>query len=161
MNSCIKNDIKMRNCHKLNPGSLPSVPCYYNYIERESRETKSLPVILIHLTQHLGEVIHFIICYFCLQLIILFLLGGHNGVSHLRSVERFDPVSSEWTMVAPMSHPRTGLSVAVLNGLLYAVGGHDGSGYLSLVQCYDPHTKTWHNVKSMCSSRCSFGIATL
>lgn len=87
--------------------------------------------------------------------------GGHNGVSHLRSVERFDPVSSEWTMVAPMSRPRTGLSVAVLNGFLYSVGGHDGTGYLSLVQCYDPSTNTWHNVKNMCSSRCSFGIATL
>lgn len=60
-----------------------------------------------------------------------------------------------------MSRPRTGLSVAVLNGLLYAVGGHDGSGYLNLVQCYDPRSNTWHNVKSMCSSRCSFGIAAL
>lgn len=96
---------------------------------------------------------HFIFNYF--------ISGGHNGVSHLRSVERFDPVSSEWTMVAPMSRPRTGLSVAVLNGLLYSVGGHDGTGYLSLVQCYNPSTNTWHNVKSMCSSRCSFGIATL
>lgn len=95
------------------------------------------------------------ICHFHLA------LGGHNGVSHLRSVERFDPLSSEWTMVAPMSRPRTGLSVAVLNGFLYSVGGHDGSGYLNLVQCYDPNTNTWHNVKSMCSSRCSFGIATL
>ena len=95
-----------------------------------------------------------------LILIIVF-SGGHNGVSHLRSVERFDPVSSEWTMVAPMSRPRTGLSVAVLNGLLYSVGGHDGTGYLSLVQCYNPSTNMWHNVKSMCSSRCSFGIATL
>lgn len=95
-----------------------------------------------------------------LILLILF-SGGHNGVSHLRSVERFDPVSSEWTMVAPMSRPRTGLSVAVLNGLLYSVGGHDGTGYLSLVQRYDPSSNTWHNVKSMCSSRCSFGIATL
>lgn len=76
-------------------------------------------------------------------------------------MERFDPVSSEWTMVTPMSRPRTGLSVAVLNGFLYSVGGHDGSGYLSLVQRYDTHTNSWHSVESMLSSRCSFGIAAL
>lgn len=87
--------------------------------------------------------------------------GGHNGVFHLRSVERFDPVASEWAMVTPMNRPRTGLSVTVLNGLLYAVGGHDGAGYLNLVQSYDPQTNKWQNMKNMCSSRCSFGIAAL
>lgn len=82
-------------------------------------------------------------------------------MSHLRSVECFNPITNEWTTITPMSQPRTGLSVAVLNGLLYAVGGHDGSGYLGLVQCYHPVTNSWLNVKTMCSSRCSFGIATM
>ena len=82
-------------------------------------------------------------------------------MSHLRSVERFDPVANEWAMVAPMNKPRTGLSVAVLDGFLYSLGGHDGSGYLNLVQCYDPLTDSWCNVKTMCSSRCSFGVATM
>lgn len=88
-------------------------------------------------------------------------VGGHNGVSHLRSVECFDPISNEWTMVAPMNKPRTGISVSVLNELLYAVGGHDGCGYLNIVQCYNPRTNTWHNTKPMISSRCSFGIAAM
>ena len=98
---------------------------------------------------------------YCVQQVFHPFSGGHNGVSHLRSVECFNPVTNEWTIVAPMSRPRTGLSVAVLNGLLYAVGGHDGSGYLNLVQCHDPVTNSWFDVKTMCSSRCSFGIATI
>lgn len=64
-------------------------------------------------------------------------------------------------MVTPMNKPRTGLSVAVVDGILYALGGHDGCGYLNLVQCYNPCTNTWHNIKPMLSSRCSFGIAIM
>ena len=41
-------------------------------------------------------------------------------------MEKYDPNSNEWRMVAPMNKRRCGVGVAVLNDLLYAVGGHDG-----------------------------------
>ena len=49
-------------------------------------------------------------------------------------MERYDPQTSEWRMVAPMSKRRCGVGVAVLNDLLYAVGGHDGQSYLNSIE---------------------------
>lgn len=57
---------------------------------------------------------------------VLFAVGGWCSGDAIASVERFDPNTMEWKMVAPMSKRRCGVGVAVCNELLYAVGGHDG-----------------------------------
>lgn len=49
-------------------------------------------------------------------------------------MERYDPQTNEWRMVASMSKRRCGVGVSVLDDLLYAVGGHDGSSYLNSVE---------------------------
>lgn len=61
-------------------------------------------------------------------------VGGWCSGDAISSVERFDPQTSEWRMVAPMSKRRCGVGVAVLNDLLYAVGGHDGQSYLNSIE---------------------------
>lgn len=38
----------------------------------------------------------------------IFVVGGHNGVSHLSSIERYDPHQNQWTTCRPMNEPRTG-----------------------------------------------------
>lgn len=38
----------------------------------------------------------------------IFVVGGHNGVSHLSSIERYDPHQNQWTACRPMNEPRTG-----------------------------------------------------
>lgn len=38
----------------------------------------------------------------------IFVVGGHNGVSHLASIERYDPHQNQWTVCRPMKEPRTG-----------------------------------------------------
>lgn len=58
-------------------------------------------------------------------------------------MEKFDPQTGEWKMVAPMSKRRCGVGVAVLNDLLYAVGGHDGQSYLNSIERY-VFTSTLH-----------------
>jgi kelch-like protein 20 len=50
------------------------------------------------------------------------LVGGWCSGDAIASVERFDPNTLEWKMVAPMSKRRCGVGVAVCNDLLYAVG---------------------------------------
>lgn len=40
----------------------------------------------------------------------IFVVGGHNGVSHLSSIERYDPHQNQWTACRPMNEPRTGES---------------------------------------------------
>ena len=61
-------------------------------------------------------------------------VGGWCSGDAISSVERYDPHSNEWRMVAPMSKRRCGVGVAVLNNLLYAVGGHDGQSYLNSIE---------------------------
>lgn len=71
---------------------------------------------------------------------VLFAVGGWCSGDAIASVERFEPASGDWKMVAPMSKRRCGVGVAVLHDLLYAVGGHDGQSYLNSIERYDPQT---------------------
>ena len=67
-------------------------------------------------------------------------MGGWCSGDAIASVERYDPQTGEWKLVAPMSKRRCGVGVAVLSDLLYAVGGHDGQSYLNSIERYDPQT---------------------
>lgn len=116
-------------------------------------------------------------------------MGGWCSGDAIASVERFDPQTNDWKMVAPMSKRRCGVGVAVLNDLLYAVGGHDGQSYLNSIEryiysgknvfvwflfllkkllllplChrYDPQTNQWScDVAPTTSCRTSVGVAVL
>ncbi len=67
----------------------------------------------------------------------------------LKSVERFDPETNSWEMVAPMADKRINFGVGVLHGFIYVVGGHNGAMHLSTVEKYDPHRDTWTTVMPM------------
>ncbi|EDO34935.1 predicted protein [Nematostella vectensis] len=76
--------------------------------------------------------------------------------SSLSSVERYDPRTNTWTMVAPMNVRRSLLNVAVLDGRLYAVGGCDENNFrLNSVEHYNPFTDTWHYSAPMATCRSS------
>ena len=74
--------------------------------------------------------------------LVVLCAGGFDDNSPLDCVERYNPQTGLWTMVAPMSCPRGGVGIAALGGKLYAVGGHDGTNYLSSVEEYDPLSDT-------------------
>ncbi|KAE8584557.1 hypothetical protein XENTR_v10021014 [Xenopus tropicalis] len=79
----------------------------------------------------------------------LYAVGGHdapasNHCSRLSDcVERYDPKTDNWTMVAPLSIPRDAVGVSPLGDRLYAVGGYDGQSYLNIVESYDAQTNEW------------------
>ncbi|PIO62712.1 kelch repeat protein, partial [Teladorsagia circumcincta] len=54
---------------------------------------------------------------------LLYAVGGNDGSTKLKSVERYDPHRNYWAIVDSMGTKREGVSVSVLNGCLYAVGG--------------------------------------
>uniref|UniRef100_A0A3Q1ET68 Kelch-like protein 20 n=1 Tax=Acanthochromis polyacanthus TaxID=80966 RepID=A0A3Q1ET68_9TELE len=88
--------------------------------------------------------------------------GGWCSGDAISSVERYDPQTNEWRMVASMSKRRCGVGVSVLDDLLYAVGGHDGSSYLNSVERYDPKTNQWSSdVAPTSTCRTSVGVAVL
>jgi len=89
----------------------------------------------------------------------LYALGGHDApasnpnASRFDCVERYDPKTDTWTMVAPMSVPRDAVGVCVLGDRLMAVGGYDGQQYLTLVEAYDPHLNEWESVAPLKAGR--------
>ena len=60
----------------------------------------------------------------------IWVLGGYNGESYLRSVECYCPKKNVWKMVAPMIKSRSIFNAAVVDGKLYAIGGY-GPNYLN------------------------------
>ncbi|CAM4854561.1 unnamed protein product [Rotaria socialis] len=53
---------------------------------------------------------------------LLYAVGGHDGVSYLNSVEKFDPQTNQWNNdIAPASSCRTSVGVAVLSGCVYSM----------------------------------------
>eukprot|EP00058_Branchiostoma_floridae_P023766 XP_002609256.1 hypothetical protein BRAFLDRAFT_86834 [Branchiostoma floridae] len=92
---------------------------------------------------------------------VLFAVGGWCSGDAISSVERYDPQTHEWRMVASMSKRRCGVGVAVLDDLLYAVGGHDGSSYLNSIERYEPQSNRWTKVASMSTRRLGVAVAVL
>ncbi|XP_028584227.2 kelch-like protein 1 isoform X3 [Podarcis muralis] len=82
----------------------------------------------------------------------LYAVGGHDAPASnhcsrlLDYVERYDPKTDTWTMVAPLSMPRDAVGVCILGDKLYAVGGYDGQTYLNTMESYDPQTNEWTQV---------------
>ncbi|KAG8038857.1 hypothetical protein G9C98_003164 [Cotesia typhae] len=78
---------------------------------------------------------------------------GSNTACRYDSVERYDPKTDTWTMVAPMSVARDAVGVCLLGDQLFAVGGYDGQQYLTLVETYDPILNEWHQVSPLRTGR--------
>ena len=75
----------------------------------------------------------------------IYAIGGHDGVSYLNSVERYDPITNQWFMdVAPTTSCRTSVGVAVLDNYLYAIGKHYHTRQASLFN---------HNYFDLCRSK--------
>ncbi|EDO29422.1 predicted protein [Nematostella vectensis] len=88
----------------------------------------------------------------------LYAVGGHDGVNYLKTVERYDPETNEWSYVASMGARRGGVGVATLHGCLYATGGYDGTSNLSTSERYYPSDDRWAFVAPMSVCRSGHGV---
>ena len=93
---------------------------------------------------------------------VLFAVGGWCSGDAISLVEKYNPQTDEWKVVATMSKRRCGVGVAVVEDFLYSIGGHDGSSYLNSVERYDHKTNQWSsNVAPTSSCRTSIGVGVL
>jgi len=90
----------------------------------------------------------------------MYAVGGHDSPavtnpnqSRMSCVERYDPLTDEWTMVASLSAGRDAIGVCILGEKLFGVGGYDGSCYLSLVESYDPSENVWKEMGCLNTGR--------
>lgn len=67
----------------------------------------------------------------------------------MQSVECYDPRLNEWAPVAEMSVCRSGVSVAVLDGVMYAIGGTTGSIIHKSCEAYRPSAGVWMSIADM------------
>jgi len=93
---------------------------------------------------------------------VLFAVGGWCSGDAIQTVERYDPIREEWSLVESMNKRRCGVGVAVLDNMVYAIGGHDGTSYLQTVEKYDPNNNMWStDVATTSTCRTSVGVAVL
>lgn len=55
---------------------------------------------------------------------MIYVVGGctHNS-RHRQDVMSYNPVTREWTHLAPMLTPRSQMGITILDGYIYVVGG--------------------------------------
>ncbi len=99
----------------------------------------------------------------------------YDGSQFLRSVERYDPDTDEWTTLASMNVKRSRVSLVANCGRLYAVGGYDGNTNLASMevyaggcvgahastQVYSPEEGVWRFAASMVAHEGGVGIGVV
>ncbi|XP_049266811.1 kelch-like protein 10 [Rhipicephalus sanguineus] len=83
----------------------------------------------------------------------IYAMGGFDGRSRTRTVERYDIKTNQWSMVADMIEVRSDASAAAAHGRIYIAGGFTGATVLDSVECYDPSTNAWTRIVTMSSPR--------
>jgi len=95
----------------------------------------------------------------------IYVTGGSDGLTVLRSVEMFDPSENVWRNVASMKVAR--FKSTLVNGgdgKLYVLGGegeHEDGRDLSSVEVYNPETDMWTDVANMESCAGAVGAGVL
>lgn len=87
------------------------------------------------------------------------LQGGRWSDSRaLSCVERFDSFTQFWTTVSSLHQARSGVGIAVLDGMIYVIGGEKDSMIFDCAERYDPVTKQWAAIASLNFPRCGVGV---
>lgn len=91
----------------------------------------------------------------------IFLIGGHNGISWLPSLDSFYPTIDRLMPLRPMSSARSYTGVAALNDHIYVFGGGDGSSWYNTVECYNRVSNEWMACPRLKQKKGSLAGATL
>jgi N-acetylneuraminic acid mutarotase len=83
----------------------------------------------------------------------VYVVGGSDGSSALKSAEMYDPSAGQWRAFPDMSVARHACAAACIDGNVYVVGGHDCTTRHASVECYDPIASEWRTLPSMSAAR--------
>ena len=89
---------------------------------------------------------------------MVYISGGFTGQECLQTAEYYDPQTNQWTLIAPMRHRRSGVSIIAHDGFVYAIGGFNGSARLTKGEKYNPSNNTWKSIAEMDSPRSNYAI---
>ncbi|KAL6545112.1 hypothetical protein OROHE_009777 [Orobanche hederae] len=89
------------------------------------------------------------------------IVGGSDGNSYLSDLIMYSPLQDNVVSLCPVTFPRSGASVAKLNGELYIFGGtYDGVWY-DTVESYNPIINQWIQRPSLSKKKGSMAGASL
>ncbi len=99
----------------------------------------------------------------------VYVVGGRNGGSNLKSAEMYDGATGEWRALPEMSVARGGCAAVCIDGSVVVVGGWGDmtdDRQLTLhasAECYDPVANEWRTLPSMSAGRshCAAAAAEL
>lgn len=113
----------------------------------------------------------------------IYIFGGFDNYAESARVQRYNPLTDQWTLHTPMPVARSEFGMVTVDGLLYAIGGNvrPYTGTLSttvqaatatamiptvstlstLVSVYNPTSDIWRNVASLPMPRISMAVAVL
>uniref|UniRef100_A0A453E418 DCD domain-containing protein n=3 Tax=Aegilops tauschii subsp. strangulata TaxID=200361 RepID=A0A453E418_AEGTS len=91
----------------------------------------------------------------------IFLIGGHNGMTWLPSLDSFYPTADRLVPLRPMSSARSYAAVAALNDHLFVIGGGDGDSWYNTVECYNRVSNEWMACPCLKQKKGSLAGATL
>ena len=74
----------------------------------------------------------------------IYCIGGFNGTTRLRSVEKFDEQKQSWTEVSEMISIRSDASAVTYNNKIFVVGGYTGAEVLNSIEVYNPDKNEWN-----------------
>ena len=81
---------------------------------------------------------------------VIYVVGGFDGVTPLRTAEMFNPVTGKWRKIKPMGTARALAGVASMDGKVYVVGGWNGGNTrLSCGEMYNPDTRRWTDLPDL------------
>ncbi|XP_076828171.1 kelch-like ECH-associated protein 1A [Brachyhypopomus gauderio] len=99
----------------------------------------------------------------CVLFGLFYAVGGRN-LSLESNVDSaalscYNPMTNQWTQLAPLNMPRNRVGVGELDGSIYAIGGSHGSTHHNTVERYDPEANRWTFVSPMSVARLGAGVA--
>ncbi|XP_077291905.1 kelch-like protein 26 isoform X2 [Arctopsyche grandis] len=97
---------------------------------------------------------------------VIYIFGGYNGSITTNSVEKWDPVTREWSFATPMKIGRQAFALAEIDNEIYIMGGWNNqleansTGYNN-VDAFCPLTGKWRSCAPMNEARLWFSAATV
>lgn len=92
----------------------------------------------------------------------LYVVGGYCNGHWMAQAECFNPFTNQWTVIAPLTFPRTGIAAATLKGEVYAIGGFNGelvgAQFIKSVEKYNPADNLWMQVAPLHLPRTVGGV---
>lgn len=73
----------------------------------------------------------------------LYVMGGFDGHTRLRSCEKYNPDDDKWTDVPDMSFQRSNFAIEILDDMIFVIGGYNGRT-LSHNECFSVAKNVWY-----------------